>query len=113
VQAYKVVDNAIELDQLAISSLAIGPEVGVEVGKNLFFHAYFLEHLAGFTTPFNTEFGVDGGYAFGDGTGLAPFVSAAYDFSARKVAVENSGGDSVGEISDSQHAVTISVGIQN
>jgi hypothetical protein len=113
VQAYKVVDNAIELDQLAISSLAIGPEVGVEVGKNLFFHAYFLEHLAGFTTPFNTEFGVDGGYAFGDGTGLAPFVSAAYDFGARKVAVENSGGDSVGEISDSQHAVTISVGIQN
>ncbi|MDP2316029.1 MAG: invasin domain 3-containing protein [Pseudomonadota bacterium] len=112
VQAYKVVNNAIELDQISISSLAIGPEVGVEIGKNVFLHTYFLEHLAGFTTPYNTQFGVDGGYAFGDGSGLAPYVSGAYDFSARKVAVENSGGESVGEVSDGQHAITISVGIQ-
>ncbi len=112
VQAYKVIDNAIELDQISISSLAIGPEVGVEVGENLFFHTYFLEHLAGFTTPYNTQFGVDGGYAFGSGEGLAPYLAAAYDFSARKVGVENAGGDPVGEISDGQHAVTLSVGIQ-
>ncbi|MES2641683.1 MAG: invasin domain 3-containing protein [Myxococcota bacterium] len=112
VQAYKVVDNSIELDQISISSLAIGPEVGVEVGKNLFFHTYFLEHLAGFTTPYNTQFGVDGGYAFGDGSGMAPYISAAYDFSARKVSVENAGGEPVGEISDAQHAITVSVGIQ-
>ncbi|MDP2304491.1 MAG: invasin domain 3-containing protein [Pseudomonadota bacterium] len=112
VQAYKVVDNSIELDQLSISSLAIGPEVGVEVGKNVFFHTYFLEHLAGFTTPYNTQFGVDGGYAFGDGSGFAPYVSAAYDFSARKVTVRNAAGDPVGEVSDGQHAITLSLGVQ-
>lgn len=112
VQAYKVVDNSIELDQLSISSLAIGPEVGVEVGKNLFFHTYFLEHLAGFTTPYNTQFGVDGGYAFGDGSGFAPYIAAAYDFSARKVTVRNAGGDPVGEVSDGQHAITVSLGVQ-
>ena len=111
VQAYKVVNNKIELDQLPISSLALGPELGVEIGQHVFLHTYFLESLAGGTSPFNTQFGVDGGYAFGTGA-VAPYVSAAYDFSVRKLDVLNSGGEQVGELQDSQHAVTVSVGVQ-
>lgn len=110
-QAYKVVNNAIELEQLPISSLAVGPEVGAEIGENVFLHTYFLESLAGGTNPYNTQFGVDGGYTFGSGGGMRPYVSAAYDFSVRKLGVLNSGGDQVGELQDTQHAVTISAGV--
>jgi hypothetical protein len=112
VQAYKVVDNSIELDQLQISSLALGPEVGAEIGKNVFLHTYFLEHLAGFTVPFSSQFGVDGGYTFSTSGTFKPFISAAYDFTVRKVSVSNAGGDPVGEISDALHSGTLSVGVQ-
>jgi hypothetical protein len=110
-QAYKVVENSIDPEPLYISSLAVGPEVGVDIGQNVFLHTYFLEHLASGTSPFNTQFGVDGGYVFGKG-GLAPFVSAAYDFSVRKLEVLNEPGATVGELQDTQHAVTVSLGLQ-
>ncbi len=111
IQAYKVLEGEIQLEQFPIWSLAIGPEVGAEIGENVFVHTYFLENLAGGTSPYNTQFGVDGGYAFGSGL-VKPYVSAAYDLSIRTLSIENQGGEQVGELQDTQHAVTISVGVQ-
>lgn len=112
IQVYKVIENEISLEQFPLWGLALGPEVGVDVGENLFFHTYFLQHLEGGSNPYYTQFGVDGGYAFGKGGGLAPFLSAAYDFGVREMEINNSSGKPVGALSDSQHMITLSAGIQ-
>ena len=108
VQAFKVVQDQIELEQLSINSLSVGPEVGAEIGEKLFFHTYFLENLAGGSTPFDSQFGVMGGFAFLPNL----YAALAYDFSGRKVEIANGDGKPVGEISDVRHLGTLSVGVQ-
>lgn len=110
--AYKVVENEIRLDALPVHSLAVGPEVGVEIGENVFLHTYFLEHIESLSSPFSSQFGLDGGYTLDIGSSFKPFVALGYDFTVRKVQVASSGGDIVGEVQDAVHAGTLSLGFQ-
>lgn len=109
VQTYTVKEGQeILLTQLALNSLVVGAELGAEIGPALFLTTSFNEQLAGGSTPFNTEFDVEIGYAF------LPFLYASlgYDLSLRSISVENSDGDPVGAIEDSFHGGTLSIGVQ-
>ncbi len=109
VQTYTVKEGQeILLDQLALNSLSVGAELGAEIGPSLFLATTFNEQLAGGSTPFNTEFQFEVGYAF------LPFMyaSLAYDMSLRQIGIENRDGDAVGEITDTFHGGTASVGVQ-
>ncbi|MFZ5482423.1 MAG: Ig-like domain-containing protein [Myxococcota bacterium] len=108
VQAYLKEKDSIKLEQIWINSLALGPEVHAEIGESLFFQTYFLEHLAGGSSPFDTQFGVTAGYAFVDNV----YAAVAYDLSIRKVSVANASEEPIGEIADRLHGATLSVGFQ-
>jgi hypothetical protein len=107
VQAYKVVGEAIELDQLGVNALAVGPVVGAEFGS-LLFDAGFLEHLAGGSTPWNTEVSINGAYRFG-GMFLA---GAGFRYNARMIEVSNADSQPVGELSDSLATGRITLGVE-
>ncbi len=107
VQAYKVVGDVIELDQLGVNALAIGPSMGADIG-DLVLDATFLEHLAGGTTPWNSEFGANVGYRVAEQF----IVGAGYRYNARTVTVSNGNGDPVGDLGDALHAGRIHVGVE-
>lgn len=111
VQVFTVIQDAINLDQLALVGFAAGAELGADLKfgqQNVFFLTHFTENLAGGTTPYNHEFGAELGWAF-----LNPlFVSASYDLSIRTAEVQNDKGAVVGQIDDSLHGGTLALGVQ-
>lgn len=108
IQVYKVDDSAIALDPFAVNSLAVGAEIGAEIGESLFFSAGLLEHLAGGTSPYNTGVNVDAGYAVAENV----FVGAAFDYSKRQTLVTNDAGSPVGDLADQRIGGKLNVGFQ-
>ncbi len=102
VQAIQSKSNSVDLTQVAISSLAVGAELGANVGPKLFFHTDFTEYLAGGTTPFDTTFNVEGGYAFLPNV----YFSIAYDLGFRKIDVLDANNNKVGEVTDVSGVLT-------
>lgn len=96
VQAIQSKQNSVDLTQVPISSLAVGAELGANIGPKLFFHTDFTEYLAGGTTPFDTTFNVEGGYAFLPNV----YFSIAYDLGFRKIAVLDTNNNKIGEVTD-------------
>lgn len=108
VQAIQSKSNSVDLTQVPISSLAVGAELGANIGPKVFFHTDFTEYLAGGTTPFDTTFNVEAGYAFLDNL----YLSAALDIGIRKIDVLSSNDEKIGEVSDSLMGGTASLGVQ-
>jgi hypothetical protein len=109
VQVFTVVNNAsIVLDQLPLAGMALGAELGAEIGRKVFMHTDFTESLAGGSVPYNHEFGVEIGYAFVPNL----FAAVGYDLSIRESTIQNASGAIVGEVSDSFHGLGLDVGVQ-
>ncbi len=98
VQAIQSKSNSVDLTQVPISSLALGVELGANIGPKVFLHTDFTEYLAGGSTPFDTTFNLEGGYAFLPNV----YASIAYDLGVRKIDVLDADGVKIGEISDVQ-----------
>lgn len=108
VEGIQATDNTIDFPQFRVNGLALGAELGVEIGSKLFFTPAFTEYLAGGSAPYDTVFTAELGYALIDQL----YVSAKYEMSARKISVLDGASNKVGEISDSLNALTLSVGTQ-
>lgn len=108
VQVFTVVNDSIVLDQLPLVGLAVGAELGVEIGSKVFMNTDFTESLAGRSTPFNHEFGIAVGYSFVPNA----FAAVGYDLSIRESTIQNASGALVGEVGDSFHGVGLDVGVQ-
>ena len=108
VRAYKVMDDTLSLNDLGVNALAVGPQVGADIGPALFLDAAFLEHLAGGSTPWSTEFSGQVGYRFMPGL----YAAVGYRYDARLIEVSNANGDLVGELSDKLQLGRVSVGAE-
>ncbi|MSP56377.1 MAG: hypothetical protein EXR69_12360 [Myxococcales bacterium] len=93
--------NKLNLTPIAIGSLALGAELGANIGSKVFFRTDFTEYLAGFTAPYTHSFNVEGGFAFLPNV----YASVAYDLSIRKIDVLDKSGNKIGEVSDVQGAL--------
>ncbi len=96
VQAIQASATSVDLTQKWIHSMAVGAELGANVGERVFFHTDFTEYLAGVTTPWCTTFNVEGGVAFLPNM----YASVAYDLSIRKIDVLDDTDQKIGEVSD-------------
>lgn len=101
VLAIQATESKLNLTPIEIGSLALGAELGANIGTRVFFHTDFTEYLAGFTSPFTTAFNVEGGFAFLPNV----YVSVAYDLAIRKIDVLDDAGNKIGEVSDIQGAL--------
>lgn len=107
-QAIQVSGDELLLPQLPVNGLALGVEVGADVGTKLFLGAGFTETLAGGSTPWDTAFDAEVGYAFLDNV----YASLAYNLSLRNISVLDAGNEKIGEIADASNAGVLSVGVQ-
>jgi hypothetical protein len=112
VQAFEVTTQAgkqqISLVQLYVGGLAVGPEIGAELGKKTFLKASFTENLVSGPSHYDTHFGLTGGYALVDHA----FVGLSYDLDLRDATLVSKFGEDLGEITDTTHAVSVNVGTQ-
>lgn len=108
VQAIQVAGDELKFPQLVVSSLALGAEVGAEIGERLFVSTALTEDLAGGGTPWSTQFGVDLGYAFTQNV----FAAVGYDLTVRRISVLDEGNEKVGQLEDLANAALLSIGFQ-
>lgn len=109
IQIYKNMGNEIELEQLAITSLAAGPELGLELSDpGIFLRASLVEHWAGASTPWNTRVKAEAGWAFVDHV----YASVAFNTGWRDIQVTNTAEKPVGEVSDRMLGGQFALGFQ-
>ena len=108
VQAIQSKKASVDLTQIGVNSLAVGAELGANIGPKVFIQTDFTEYLAGGSAPFDSTFNVAGGYAIIDHL----YVGLAFDMALRSIDILSSDGVKIGEVSDSQFGGTASIGIQ-
>lgn len=105
-QAIQVSGDDLLLPQLPVNGLALGVELGADLGERLFAGVGFTETLAGGTTPWDSALDAEVGYSILDNL----YASVAYNLSVRKVSVLDAGNEKIGEISDLSNAAVLSLG---
>jgi hypothetical protein len=108
VQAIQSKKTSVDLTQIGVNSLAVGAELGANIGPKVYLHTDFTEYLAGGSAPFDSTFNVTGAYTIIDHI----YVGLAFDMAIRKIDVLTSEGVKIGEVSDSLFGGTASVGVQ-
>ncbi len=108
VQAIQSKKSSVDLTQIGVNSLAVGAELGANIGPKVYLHTDFTEYLAGGSAPFDSTFNLSGGYTIIDHV----YVGLAFDMAIRKIDVLTSEGVKLGEVSDSLFGGTASIGIQ-
>lgn len=107
VRTWSASETAIDPGTLFISGLGVGAEVTADIGPKFGLGVNATEYLAGGSTPYNTEIGVDLSYSFTE------MLFAGLGYEAQFRSIELVEGDSPsGEISDSSHVVKLGVGVQ-
>jgi hypothetical protein len=107
IQAYEVGDDSINLSELPVHALAAGPSVTADVGW-MFVDAGFLQHFAGGTVPWNTEYEASVGTRIVDGI----FVSAGLRHQVRTLALSDANGELVGQLDDTLPTYRVSLGAE-
>jgi hypothetical protein len=106
-QAYKLLDAVIGLDQLSVNALTLGASVGGAVGDVLL-EAGASEHLAGGTTPWNTEVGASVGYRLPQRT----HVTLGYRGNFRAIDVSDANAAPIGDLTDALHTLRFGFGFE-
>ncbi|HNC95961.1 MAG TPA: hypothetical protein PKW90_07540, partial [Myxococcota bacterium] len=90
-----------------ISGLGLGAEVTADIGPKFGVGLNFTEYLAGGSTPYNSELGLDLTYSLTDFL----YLGLGYEFQSRNIELSENDSPS-GEIKDSSHVAKLGVGVQ-
>lgn len=108
VRTWSVPDaTSIDPGTLFISGLGLGAEVTADIGPKFGVGLNFTEYLAGGSTPYNSELGLDLTYSLTDFL----YLGLGYEFQARNIELSENDAPS-GEIKDSSHVAKLGVGVQ-